>query len=218
MTFFTHLILSNLQQHTQLNMKYFVVALAISTLHAVNGGRLGNTYLPPGSAATAGAAGLIRTPGFSQDYNAQPGRLTGGYYQGNAGQHGQVIAITQYTNQNNGDGSYRYNYETANGISVQEAGAPHGDAQTVTGAFSYTGTDGAQYTVHYTADENGFRPEGAHLPTPPPIPEEIRRGVELSLAAEARGENQDGQYHGSANAQTYSGIQNQYNAHAGYRY
>lgn len=64
----------------------------------------------------------------------------------------------------------------------------------MSGSYSYTGPDGVQYTIHYTAGPNGFQAEGAHIPTPPPVPEEIRRGVELSLAAEARGENQDGQY------------------------
>lgn len=62
----------------------------------------------------------------------------------------------------------------------------------MSGSFSYTGPDGVQYSITYTADEEGFHPQGAHLPTPPPIPPEIQRGVELSLAAEARGENQNG--------------------------
>lgn len=61
----------------------------------------------------------------------------------------------------------------------------------MSGSYSYTGPDGVQYSVSYTADEEGFHPQGAHLPTPPPIPPEIQRGVELALAAEARGENQD---------------------------
>lgn len=69
-----------------------------------------------------------------------------------------------------------------------------GEFESVSGSFSYTGPDGVQYSITYTADENGFHPQGAHLPTPPPIPPEIQRGVELSLAAEARGENQDGGY------------------------
>lgn len=67
-----------------------------------------------------------------------------------------------------------------------------GESETVSGSFSYTGPDGVQYSITYTADEEGFHPQGAHLPTPPPIPPEIQRGVELSLAAEARGENQNG--------------------------
>ena len=66
-----------------------------------------------------------------------------------------------------------------------------GNSEIVSGSYSYTGPDGVQYSITYTADEEGFHPQGAHLPTPPPIPPEIQRGVELALAAEARGENQD---------------------------
>lgn len=36
------------------------------------------------------------------------------------------------------------------------------------GSYSYTGPDGIVYTITYIADENGFRAEGAHIPTPPP--------------------------------------------------
>lgn len=36
------------------------------------------------------------------------------------------------------------------------------------GSYSYTGPDGVVYTINYIADENGYRAEGAHLPTPPP--------------------------------------------------
>lgn len=60
-------------------------------------------------------------------------------------------------------------YETSNGISQQETGelvnpGQENESIAVRGTFSYTGLDGVTYTVTYVADDNGFRPEGAHLP------------------------------------------------------
>ncbi|XP_067631803.1 endocuticle structural glycoprotein SgAbd-2 [Eurosta solidaginis] len=73
----------------------------------------------------------------------------------------------------NPDGSYAYNYETSNGIRADEAGylknpGTQLEAQVMQGSYSYTGPDGILYTITYVADENGYRAEGAHIPTPPP--------------------------------------------------
>lgn len=37
--------------------------------------------------------------------------------------------------------------------------------------------EGNDFNLSYTADENGYRPVGDHLPTPPPIPPAIARAL-----------------------------------------
>lgn len=34
----------------------------------------------------------------------------------------------------------------------------------INGFYSYFGPDGVEYKVEYTADQNGFQPQGEHLP------------------------------------------------------
>ncbi|XP_023017221.1 larval cuticle protein LCP-17 [Leptinotarsa decemlineata] len=80
------------------------------------------------------------------------------------------------------DGSYEYAYETDNGIYVQEEGKVRkinkdGVDLFVQGSFLYTSPEGQEINLKYTADENGFHPEGNHLPTPPPIPPLILKAL-----------------------------------------
>ncbi|XP_061716615.1 larval cuticle protein LCP-17-like, partial [Cydia pomonella] len=78
---------------------------------------------------------------------------------------------------------FNYAYETNNGIQAQAEGVVQDinseyPKQVVRGSYSYRGDDGQTYQVNYVADENGFQPEGAHLPVPPAIPEAIARSIE----------------------------------------
>ncbi|XP_018302770.1 larval cuticle protein 8 [Mycetomoellerius zeteki] len=94
----------------------------------------------------------------------------------------------------NPDGSYNYNYETGNGIHVQEEGhlnnvGTDNEALEAHGSFSFTDADGQTYQISYVANENGFQPEGAHLPTVPPVPPQILKA--LQYIAEHPEENQE---------------------------
>lgn len=105
--------------------------------------------------------------GLSSAYGAP----SNGHYNGNGGARGSAEAranILRFNNENNGDGNYRFEYETENKISQQEVGqvknvGPDGDATVVEGTYSYVGDDGHTYTVNYIADENGFQPTGEHI-------------------------------------------------------
>ncbi|XP_063626973.1 uncharacterized protein LOC134798462 [Cydia splendana] len=89
--------------------------------------------------------------------------------------------------------SFNYAFETDNGISAEETGTATNGVQ-AQGGYSYTGDDGKVYTVTYTADEGGYQPRGDHLPTPPPIPEEILKSLEQNARDEANGVVDDGLY------------------------
>lgn len=52
-------------------------------------------------------------------------------------------------------------------------------AEFAKGSFSYTANDGQPIALEYEADENGYRPRGDHLPTPPPIPDYILRALDF---------------------------------------
>ncbi|CAD7090708.1 unnamed protein product [Hermetia illucens] len=84
--------------------------------------------------------------------------------------------IKIYSSDLNPDGSYQYSYDTTNGIAAQEQGVGAVRAQ---GGFSYTSPEGIPIQVAYTADENGFQPQGNHLPQ---IPEAILRALQWNAA------------------------------------
>ncbi|XP_046980668.1 endocuticle structural glycoprotein ABD-4-like [Schistocerca americana] len=120
----------------------------------------------------------------AQRYNLSPADL-------------RAVPIIAYNNVPHAaaDGSYEYGYETGNGILAQEKGFVKNlgfvdqETQVAQGSYSYTGPDGVVYTVTYTADENGFQPQGAHLPTPPPIPAAIQRALDFIASQPPQPEN-----------------------------
>ncbi|KAJ8924963.1 hypothetical protein NQ315_001128 [Exocentrus adspersus] len=213
---------SNLAAHVNLarNLDFVhqvVVALALVGICAC--ARLDSKYLPPNQGGGGGTTYNGPAPGQGPQQQQpqpgpggpQPGQYSG---QGQGGQQQQAnqVPILRLENNNNGDGTYNYALETGDGISIQEQGDASGDGTKAQGGFSYTAPDGQQIQIQYTADENGFQPQGDHLPTPPPIPPEIQRAIDQNLADEANGIVDDGQYRdesGGAQAGGYGGQQQQ---------
>ncbi|CAH0727800.1 unnamed protein product, partial [Brenthis ino] len=107
------------------------------------------------------------------------------------------IPILKYESDGpNVDGSYKWAFETGNEISAQESGYVKNfgkgegqEIQVAEGSVSYKAPDGTPIALSYIADENGFQPQGAHLPTPPPIPPAILRALEY-IAANPQPQNQ----------------------------
>ncbi|XP_069674216.1 larval cuticle protein 65Ag1-like [Periplaneta americana] len=96
----------------------------------------------------------------------------------------EPVPIVKQDSQVNGDGSYSYSFETGDGTKAEQSGqlknlGPNDDGEVVQGSFSYVAPDGKTYSVTYTADENGFQPQGEHLLA---IPEAIARSIEYNKA------------------------------------
>ncbi|CAH2089157.1 unnamed protein product [Euphydryas editha] len=128
--------------------------------------------------------------------------------------------ILSYNSEVNPD-SYRFNYETENGIKAEEQGREVEGIE-AQGAFQYTGDDGQIYSVSYTAGQAGVQAQGAHLPTPPPTPEAILKALEQNARDEAAGIIDDGQYNpakygGAPSANAFVPQQNFARAQAGFR-
>uniref|UniRef100_A0A182F695 Uncharacterized protein n=1 Tax=Anopheles albimanus TaxID=7167 RepID=A0A182F695_ANOAL len=145
-----------------------------------------------GAGAGAGGAGAGAGAGGFGAGGFGAGGLGGGRGGSGAGQRGKGSGsgsgsgdyekIKEQVKQFNEDGYY-YKYANENNIEAAESGRidnRNTDDETLRakGYYEYVGDDGQKYRVDYVADENGFQPVGDHLPTPPPVPEEIARALE----------------------------------------
>ncbi|XP_018574122.1 endocuticle structural glycoprotein SgAbd-2-like [Anoplophora glabripennis] len=119
------------------------------------------------------------------------------YYQQQSHTVKPFVPIIAESNEINPDGSFSYSYTTGDGQQAQaqgylkNAGNKDTEAEVIQGSYSYTASDGTPITVTYIADEFGFRAEGAHLPTPPPIPEAIQQSLALIAQAQKQPQSQN---------------------------
>lgn len=92
-----------------------------------------------------------------------------------------VVAIVSQEQDIHPDGHYHYSWESANGIKATQDGESKlidkEEGNVARGGFEYKGDDGQTYSISYVADENGYQPQGAHLPVAPEIPAPIARAL-----------------------------------------
>jgi len=98
-----------------------------------------------------------------------------------------IPIVSQNQEGPNPDGSYKWSYESGNGIKANEEGhleevGTDNEAMKAEGGFSYSSDDGQAISLTYVADKNGFQPVGAHLPTTPEIPPLILKALEWNAA------------------------------------
>ncbi|XP_076272049.1 pupal cuticle protein 27-like [Rhynchophorus ferrugineus] len=168
-------------------MNKIVILTAVLGLAA--SAKLNNLYLPP-NPSSGGSLGPANAP-LGGGAGVAPGAGLGR----SSINPLNNVPILRLANENL-EGTYQYNYETGHGIVAEEKGDARGDGTRARGSYSFTNANGERVSVTYTADENGFVPQGSHIPTPHPIPEAILKALEENAAAEARGIFDDGQYHG----------------------
>lgn len=106
-----------------------------------------------------------------------------------------IPIVTQEQDGPNPDGSYKWKFEAGNGIKAEESGqvkdaGSENAALEAQGSVSYKDLEGQEISLTYIANENGFQPQGAHLPTTPPIPPAIQRALEW-IAANPSKEDQN---------------------------
>ncbi|XP_068142895.1 larval cuticle protein 65Ag1-like [Drosophila tropicalis] len=73
-----------------------------------------------------------------------------------------------------GPESFKYDWETSDGQAAEAQGTlnnagSENESLAVKGSFKFVADDGVTYEVQYIADENGFQPQGAHLPVAPVV-------------------------------------------------
>ncbi|XP_065160865.1 cuticle protein CP14.6-like [Atheta coriaria] len=155
-------------------------------------------------------------PPHRNNYNNNQGYQNNNNQQYNSNNNARIL---RYDSENNGEQGYKYAYETDDGTSAQEQGyLKDADTAAAQGSYQFVAPDGQQFSITYTADENGYQPQGAHIPTPPPIPADILKGLEQNREEEARGIFDDGQYRPDAAPHQQYNQRNNNNNNNAYKY
>ncbi|XP_017010529.1 endocuticle structural protein SgAbd-6 [Drosophila takahashii] len=80
-----------------------------------------------------------------------------------------AVEVLEYESENTGLGGYKFSYKLSDGTSRTEEGTVNNagtenESISIRGSVSWVAPDGQTYTINFVADENGFQPQGDHLP------------------------------------------------------
>ncbi|XP_047478546.1 cuticle protein AM1199-like [Penaeus chinensis] len=96
------------------------------------------------------------------------------------------VAILRDDRQDDGDGNFKYEFESDDGTFVSAVGTPGAEGQSnIQGSYRFTLPDGTIAEVTYIADENGFQPQSDLLPTPHPLPAHAIEQIRFAEAQRA---------------------------------
>ncbi|KAL1513528.1 hypothetical protein ABEB36_002929 [Hypothenemus hampei] len=98
----------------------------------------------------------------------------------------EPVAIIAQESDVQPDGTFKWSFETADGIKQEQTGETRQiadeNAIVLQGSASWTDNEGNTHQLTYVADENGYQPQSADIPQAPEIPAAIARSLEYNAA------------------------------------
>ncbi|KAK8745552.1 hypothetical protein OTU49_000260 [Cherax quadricarinatus] len=110
------------------------------------------------------------------------------------GQKPELAEILRDDREDAGDGNFKYDFETSNGIKQSVTGYPGSEGQSnMQGSFSFPLDDGSLATYTFVADEGGYQPQSDLIPVAPPLPAHVVELLQIVEQLRAQGAKWDDQ-------------------------
>ncbi|KAF7286198.1 hypothetical protein GWI33_007158 [Rhynchophorus ferrugineus] len=104
----------------------------------------------------------------------------------------EPVAILSQSADVQPDGSFQWNYESADGTKQEQSAVVRQVGEEVVpvvqGSASWVDAEGVAHELRYVADENGYQPQSADIPVAPEVPAAIARALQWIAAHPAPAE------------------------------
>ncbi|XP_045621213.1 cuticle protein AMP4 [Procambarus clarkii] len=106
----------------------------------------------------------------------------------------ELATVLRDDREDSGDGNFKYEFETSNGIVQSITGYPGAEGSSnIQGSFSFPLDDGRQASYTFVADENGYQPQSDLIPVAPPLPPHVIELLQIVEQLKAQGVKWDDQ-------------------------